>query len=498
MRAATRMASLLAVTAGLALTACSDSTSPIRPASLAVVGGDGDSAAAGALIELRVLVVGSDTRAFAGAVVSWTVQSGPSTLGAASTTSGEDGIATNQITLAGFGVQTVIMASVSNAGSVLLSVRSLVAAASLSVAAGDGDSAPRGDAVTLRVLVTGTDGNPLGAARVTWAVQSGPSTLSGLVSISRSDGIASNTVTLAGVDTATVILASVPNVAPLTLTVTSLDPCVFLRVLALDSVVGGALASTDCRDAPGYFYDFHLFSLPAQAGVVTRMNSTALDAFLLMFDTLGFLVAVNDDSVTGATTNSRIRALLPAGSWILGASSFNTGEVGNYAIQAQQTVTELNACEVAWAASGIAMSQQLDTTGCTTPDGGAKAADHLLIVQDSGATLTVEMNAASFAARVIVFQFSSTTNAFVPVDTADATAAGAPATLGFTAPAFDVYVYQLSSTSPPQASTYQVTVTGSASVAAGPAAPPPYSRAVRGTARGLPLPWLTKPGAARR
>lgn len=324
--------------------------------------------------------------------------------------------------------------------------------ASLSVVAGDGDSAVVGNQIALRVLVTGSDGRAFSGAVVTWTVRTGASTLATPTSTSGGDGTATNTVTLAGQGEQTTIAAAAQGAAAVTITVTSLiDPCTVLQNVAVGATVNGTLTSLDCRISDSTLIDFYQFALAAQDGVALTMTAASFDTYIFLFDAQGNPVAVDDNS--GPGSNALLRAILPAGSYILGANAFAVGMSGPYSLQVQQPGVELNPCEYAWTAKGVAMSQQLSTATCSAPDGTQLAADHLLIVLDQGQTLTVNLTSAAFAARVVIYDG----NGFIKT-AASAAGPGATASLSFTSTVLDGYYVQLGAVGGATGGAYQVTL----------------------------------------
>jgi len=105
-------------------------------------------------------------------------------------------------------------------------------------------------------------------------------------------------------------------------------------------IINGTVATTDC-DFGGYFTDEYLVVLRPGQTLTVRLESTAFDAYLQMYNAAGTLVAENDDGAGG--TNSQIVYTYPASSagaayFFIDASTFDTGETGAYAL----TVTRTN------------------------------------------------------------------------------------------------------------------------------------------------------------
>ena len=110
------------------------------------------------------------------------------------------------------------------------------------------------------------------------------------------------------------------------------DPCEFLSEYALEQTFNGRLGTGDCVTEDGAFVDFYRFILPATTDVTITQRSEALDSKLLLYRGDGTLVTSDDDSDPETTAGARITATLPAGTYLIGASSFDDGESGDYQI----------------------------------------------------------------------------------------------------------------------------------------------------------------------
>ena len=113
--------------------------------------------------------------------------------------------------------------------------------------------------------------------------------------------------------------------------------CTPLGSQPLGSTVQGTLGTTSCQWIDGTFADIYPLTLAGASSVDLRLNSDAFDAYLLLLDAKGNLLAQDDDS--GGGTNSRIQQALPAGTYFVVAKPFaNYYSVGAYTlllIQAQ-------------------------------------------------------------------------------------------------------------------------------------------------------------------
>jgi uncharacterized protein YjdB len=111
------------------------------------------------------------------------------------------------------------------------------------------------------------------------------------------------------------------------------DPCAVTKTVAVGQTIQSTLGTRDCAisDNGGprrYFQRFGMV-LGATTSVQFDMVSSAVDAYLVVQNAqTGAVVAENDDSPAGGTTNSRIVASLPAGQYIVNTTTFDAGETG--------------------------------------------------------------------------------------------------------------------------------------------------------------------------
>jgi hypothetical protein len=95
-------------------------------------------------------------------------------------------------------------------------------------------------------------------------------------------------------------------------------------------VVNGAIAASDCNHG-GYLADDYWIVLRPGQTLTVRLESSAFDAYLELFDSGGTLVAEDDDSAGG--TNALLT--FTAGqldAYRLSATTFDTGETGAYTL----------------------------------------------------------------------------------------------------------------------------------------------------------------------
>lgn len=118
---------------------------------------------------------------------------------------------------------------------------------------------------------------------------------------------------------------------------TFVDPCAVSRTLTLGVVATSVIADSDCatdRNGPTPFTQRWRLTVPTAGAVQIDMASSAVDAYLILQDATGAVRAENDDA-DGTTTNARLLVNLPAGEYIVNASTFRFGQVGAYQLLAR-------------------------------------------------------------------------------------------------------------------------------------------------------------------
>jgi Bacterial Ig-like domain (group 2)/Bacterial pre-peptidase C-terminal domain len=100
----------------------------------------------------------------------------------------------------------------------------------------------------------------------------------------------------------------------------------------IGATVNGTLAQGDCAFDDGTRVDLYRFTLATQRQVTITLRSTAFDAYLVLFDATGAAVDEDDDGAGG--TDARITATLPAGTYTIGANSYEPA-TGAYTLTSQ-------------------------------------------------------------------------------------------------------------------------------------------------------------------
>ena len=151
----------------------------------------------------------------------------------------------------------------------------------------------------------------------------------------------------------------------------------------------GALATSDCTFFDGSYIDYYTTSLPAGAYVFNQL-STEFDTYLFLFTADRFEIA-EDDDYSQLSSNSGIKALLPAGDFILGANAY-PGSTGAYSLTSAAATPGVTDCEDVFVVSGTITTQDLQTTDCQAT---SSYADNYWIALRAGQSITVTMSSSA-------------------------------------------------------------------------------------------------------
>jgi hypothetical protein len=402
-------------------------------ASLAKNAGDNQSASAGSAVTVPPAVIVKDANGNpkSGVSVTFAVVSGGGSITGATVSTNASGIATvgswtlgpvagaNTLSATSGSLNVVTFTATSGAG----------AAASVAKNGGDGQSAATGAAVTVppSVIVKDADGNPKSGVTVTFAVVSGGGSISGATASTNGAGVATvGSWTLGSSAGANTLSATVTGLPPVTFTATATAAssiCSSRSAHGFGTISSGTLSAGDCQLSDGSFVDLYTTSVPA-AGAYFFREGAAFDTYLLLAMPDGTTAAENDDELdTG--TNSGIKALLPAGDYLIGASSFAPGVTGDYQISSATAPTDVSSCEQVFVVRNISTAQNLTTADCNLASSGATPiyADGYFIFLNAGTTVTINMSSTivdSFLQLVRVDGVAMAQNDNVDATTKDA------------------------------------------------------------------------------
>ena len=289
-------------------------------------------------------------------------------------------------------------------------------------------TAPAGAQVTElpSVLVSDASGRPLAGAPVTFTVTGGGGTVTGGSATTDASGIATvGSWTLgsaSGANTLSAVTGNLPQVAFTACTT---------ETHTLGSTSDSQLSSTDCQLSNGSFVDLFTVTIPTSGTYIFNQTSTAFDTFLAFYTSGAVLIGVNDDF---GNSDSRVKVIVPAGSYIIGALSFDPNMTGNYSLTSAGSTDQVSNCEDVFVQKGISTPQSLQTTDCSTV---GFYSDEYVIFMTAGQAITVGMTSSVLDSYVEIRPNGSSavlaSNDNINANTKDAQVA-------FTAPAAGFYV----------------------------------------------------------
>jgi hypothetical protein len=287
-------------------------------------------------------------------------------------------------------------------------------------------TAPPGAQVTQlpSVLVSDARGNPLAGVPVTFTVTSGGGTVTGGSATSDASGFATvgswTLGTGAGANTLSAATGSLP--------VINFTACA-TATHTLGSTVDSQLALTDCQLSDGSFVDFYTVAIPTSGTYIFNQTSTAFDTYLAFLTSANTLIGINDDF---GTSDSRVKVIVPVGSYLIGANSFDPSVTGSYSLTSAGSTAPVSNCEDVFVQKGISTAQSLQTTDCNT---AGFLSDEYVIFLTAGQAITVGMT-SSVLDSYLEIRANGGTSALVFNDNVNGTTQNAevafiPATTGF-------------------------------------------------------------------
>jgi len=265
---------------------------------------------------------------------------------------------------------------------------------------------PAGQAALERpsVIVRDENGDPLAGASVVFTVTSGDGAVSGATVNTGSDGVATvGTWTLGQTAATNTVDATVAGLPAVTFTANAGDPCKVTPAYTIGGNSDGRLGLADCEVSDGSFVDFWLATIPGTATYLFNESSTQVDSYLLLLTTDYHVIAQNDNA--GSTThNSTIKAILPAGNFLVGANSLNSRETGAYSLSSGPTASPVTNCEDVFAVPGITTDQSLQTTDCN--QSGFYSDDYIIFI-NNGQTITVTMTSGAIDPYLELYEIRS-------------------------------------------------------------------------------------------
>lgn len=321
----------------------------------------------------------------------------------------------------------------------------------------DNQSANTGSALPqpIGVVVRDQYNNPVQSVSVTFAPQNG-SSVSPSSGSTNSSGQLNTTWTMGSTAGTATLNATAGSLPAVTFTATAVgvvsDPCAARGTLVPGgAAVTGDLTSSSCDYTYGAKIDLWSLNLSGSSAMQIVMNAPGTmdnpeyDTYVALYrDT--YTVAAHQrgysDDAEGDvwTTNSRLRFLGGAGTFLVGATS-----VGSYATTYTMTAESwngaLDACQVVYVVGGSSTSQFLDNGDCKR--GTSRWSDRALIYLKAGESVRITMRSSAFDAKIEVDEMVDGYPFAVGAD--DNSGGGTDAQLSFTAPRNNYYHIHLTS-----------------------------------------------------
>ena len=266
--------------------------------------------------------------------------------------------------------------------------------------------APAGTAALERpsVIVKDENGDPLRGATVVFSVTGGDGSLGGATVQTDVNGVATvGSWRLGATATVNTVNATVGGLPAVEFIANAGDPCFLLPTYSIGATTTGRLGLADCEFPDGSFVDFYSMTVPSTGTYMFTESSTAVDSFLWLLTTEYHLVAQNSDAST-TTTNSTIKAILPAGVFLVGANSLDPRETGTYTITSEPTTSPVSNCEDVFVFPGITTDQSLQGTDCIA---SGLYSDDYIILLNPGQSITVTMTSTAIDPYLELWQISS-------------------------------------------------------------------------------------------
>lgn len=250
------------------------------------------------------------------------------------------------------------------------------------------------------VIVRDQNGGTLSGVSVTFAVTAGGGSVTGGTATTDASGVATvGSWTLGTAEGANTLTASSGNVH-LTFTATAFDPCVVSATHSIGGTTNGELTpASDCKFSDGSFVDFIGTTLTAAGTYLFSQSSATFDTFLALYGSNGIPIGFNDDF--GSGHDSRIKAILPAGNYVLGANGYDRTQFGAYTLTSATNGGPVGNCEEVFVVRGVTTTQNLDATDCARV--GGYYGDQLLIFVVAGQAISVSMTSTAVDAYINIY-----------------------------------------------------------------------------------------------
>jgi hypothetical protein len=327
------------------------------------------------------------------------------------------------------------------------------APAKLVPVAGNGQVAKRGSAApeALRVRVVGATDKPVAGVTVQWTVTEGQATLDRRESVTDASGETETHLTVVGVVGTILVRATVPGVPPITFGIAGTDPCQTADLISVESAVTGGLDPLDCDLGSESRWDLYRVEVETQKAIEISLESSFFGGIQLFgyFDG-----AFKGQSLyRSGEVNPAIvlRAIVPAGTYIVGVTGQDPGATGSYTLRARERSANAEGCELIWILAGATTTQHLASTDCHDTS-GLHYHDLFFVGLSRGQKVTVTHSSSEFSPLLLRRGWTGDTISLV-----DGSATGSAA-LDFTADVVGPYVIDASSVEEQRSGDYTISV----------------------------------------
>jgi hypothetical protein len=406
--------------------ACGDSGGPANgpPASVIKAAGDAGQATVGQQLTPppKVRVTDAEGRGVPGATVTFAVASGGGSVSAASAVTDASGEATVGWTLGTTAGANTLTATVSSIAPVTFTATGVAGpATTIAKESTDGLELHIGSAASPRPAVRLKDahGNDVSGAAVTFAVTGGGGTATGTSQTTDASGVATvGSWTLGSAAGTNTMTATTGSLTAVTFTMSGVDKCAQSPPeYPVGSSVPGSLASGDCALPGGQYADRFTITRNAPTAFRLDQKSTAVDSRLVLF-------SLPDNRLVQsgpAGLDASMTFIVGPGSFIVGASSVNSGGTGAYTLESTMINESQENCATQVLVNSPITSQNITTTDCTDVESsGTYYGDRFVIFVQQGQTYCVSQTTSAFNPY---FEIQSITTGF-PTNSASASGSG--------------------------------------------------------------------------
>jgi len=239
------------------------------------------------------------------------------------------------------------------------------------------------------VLVKDANGNPVSGVPVTFTVTGGGGSVTGNHPTSGASGIATVGSWTLGTTAGTNTLVATTGSLSVTFTANGADPCATLQNHDVGSTTNGQLSASDCRFDDGSLVDFYQVTVSSAGTYIFTQTASTFDSFLLLYLSSGTVAGVDP---LPSQVDSHLTVLMPAGSFIVGANSYEANKTGPYSLSSTASSVHITNCELPFVLRGVSSAQSLQATDCNI---NGILGDQYVIYLQANQALTVSMSSAA-------------------------------------------------------------------------------------------------------